>query len=588
MIKTSLRPAVLFLSLLVSNQLYAASEPAVEAKKGMVVSSQHLASQIGADILKSGGNAIDAAVAVGYAQAVVNPCCGNIGGGGFMTIHLADGKDLFINFRETAPGAASADMYLDKDGKLIKDASLYGYLASGVPGTVKGLDYALEKYGTMSRQQVMAPAIKLAREGFVLTRADTDVLDTTTERFKQDPEVARIFLKPDGSSFQPGDLLVQTDLANTLEKIAQNGPSAFYEGEIPKIVEEASKKNGGILTAKDFADFTITDTAPVSCTYRGYQFISAPPPSSGGVTICQTLNILEGYDLKEMGFNSADYIHTLTEAMRHAYMDRNTFLGDPEFVDNPTEKLLSKAYAEELRKEIKPNQATLSTQVQPGIGPHEKPETTHYSVVDEKGNAVSTTYTINGRFGSVVIPPGTGFFLNDEMDDFTTKVGEKNLYGLVQGERNSIAPGKRPLSSMSPTIVTKDGKVFLVLGSPGGSRIISITLQTALNIIDHGMPPQEAVNAPRIHHQWLPDEVYYEQRGVSKDTLALLDKMGYQMVEQTPWGAAELIMVAIPEGAGVSAKSSGNDSAVSGKVREGFIYGSNDVRRPAGSAVGVD
>ncbi|MEQ5202827.1 gamma-glutamyltransferase [Providencia rettgeri] len=588
MIKTSLRPAVLFLSLLVSNQLYAASEPAVEAKKGMVVSSQHLASQIGADILKSGGNAIDAAVAVGYAQAVVNPCCGNIGGGGFMTIHLADGKDLFINFRETAPGAASADMYLDKDGKLIKDASLYGYLASGVPGTVKGLDYALEKYGTMSRQQVMAPAIKLAREGFVLTRADTDVLDTTTERFKQDPEVARIFLKPDGRSFQPGDLLVQTDLANTLEKIAQNGPSAFYEGEIPKIVEEASKKNGGILTAKDFADFTITDTAPVSCTYRGYQFISAPPPSSGGVTICQTLNILEGYDLKEMGFNSADYIHTLTEAMRHAYMDRNTFLGDPEFVDNPTEKLLSKAYAEELRKEIKPNQATPSTQVQPGIGPHEKPETTHYSVVDEKGNAVSTTYTINGRFGSVVIPPGTGFFLNDEMDDFTTKVGEKNLYGLVQGERNSIAPGKRPLSSMSPTIVTKDGKVFLVLGSPGGSRIISITLQTALNIIDHGMPPQEAVNAPRIHHQWLPDEVYYEQRGVSKDTLALLDKMGYQMVEQTPWGAAELIMVALPEGAGVSAKSSGNDSAVSGKVREGFIYGSNDVRRPAGSAVGVD
>lgn len=588
MIKTSLRPAVLFLSLLVSNQLYAASEPAVEAKKGMVVSSQHLASQIGADILKSGGNAIDAAVAVGYAQAVVNPCCGNIGGGGFMTIHLADGKDLFINFRETAPGAASADMYLDKDGKLIKDASLYGYLASGVPGTVKGLDYALEKYGTMSRQQVMAPAIKLAREGFVLTRADTDVLDTTTERFKQDPEVARIFLKPDGRSFQPGDLLVQTDLANTLEKIAQNGPSAFYEGEIPEIVEEASKKNGGILTAKDFADFTITDTAPVSCTYRGYQFISAPPPSSGGVTICQTLNILEGYDLKEMGFNSADYIHTLTEAMRHAYMDRNTFLGDPEFVDNPTEKLLSKAYAEELRKEIKPNQATPSTQVQPGIGPHEKPETTHYSVVDEKGNAVSTTYTINGRFGSVVIPPGTGFFLNDEMDDFTTKVGEKNLYGLVQGERNSIAPGKRPLSSMSPTIVTKDGKVFLVLGSPGGSRIISITLQTALNIIDHGMPPQEAVNAPRIHHQWLPDEVYYEQRGVSKDTLALLDKMGYQMVEQTPWGAAELIMVAIPEGGGVSAKSSGNDSAVSGKVREGFIYGSNDVRRPAGSAVGVD
>lgn len=585
---TPWRTPVLLLSLLLSPQLYAASEPAAEARNGMVVSSQHLASQAGADILKAGGNAVDAAVAVGYAQAVVNPCCGNIGGGGFMTLHLADGKNIFINFRETAPASASADMYLDKDGNLIKDASLYGYLAAGVPGTVKGLDYALEKYGTMKREQVMAPAIKLARDGFILTRADTDVLDTTTARFKQDPEAARIFLKPDGSAFQPGDRLIQTDLANTLERITKEGPPAFYEGEIPQIVEKASQAGGGKLTAKDFADYTISEVAPVTCTYRGYEFISAPPPSSGGVTICQTLNILEGYDLKAMGFNSADYIHTLTEAMRHSYMDRNTFLGDPAFVKNPTEKLTSKAYAEELRKEIIPGKATPSAQVQPGTGPHEKPETTHYSVVDNKGNAVSTTYTINGRFGAVVIPPGTGFFLNDEMDDFTTKIGEKNMYGLVQGERNAIAPGKRPLSSMSPTIVTKDGKIFLVLGSPGGSRIISITLQTALNIIDHGMAPQEAVNAPRIHHQWLPDEVYYEQRGVSKDSLNLLDKMGYKMVEQTPWGAAELIMVGLPGAAGVSADSSGNDAAVSGKVREGYLYGANDVRRPAGEAAGVE
>ncbi len=585
---TPWRTPVLLLSLLLSPQLYAASEPAAEARNGMVVSSQHLASQAGADILKAGGNAVDAAVAVGYAQAVVNPCCGNIGGGGFMTLHLADGKNIFINFRETAPASASADMYLDKDGNLIKDASLYGYLAAGVPGTVKGLDYALEKYGTMKREQVMAPAIKLARVGFILTRADTDVLDTTTARFKQDPEAARIFLKPDGSAFQPGDRLIQTDLANTLERIAKEGPPAFYEGETPQIVEKASQAGGGKLTAKDFADYTISEVAPVTCTYRGYEFISAPPPSSGGVTICQTLNILEGYDLKAMGFNSADYIHTLTEAMRHSYMDRNTFLGDPAFVKNPTEKLTSKAYAEELRKEIIPGKATPSAQVQPGTGPHEKPETTHYSVVDNKGNAVSTTYTINGRFGAVVIPPGTGFFLNDEMDDFTTKIGEKNMYGLVQGERNAIAPGKRPLSSMSPTIVTKDGKIFLVLGSPGGSRIISITLQTALNIIDHGMAPQEAVNAPRIHHQWLPDEVYYEQRGVSKDSLNLLDKMGYKMVEQTPWGAAELIMVGLPGAAGVSADSSGNDAAVSGKVREGYLYGANDVRRPAGEAAGVE
>lgn len=577
---------LLLLTTLFSHSLYAAYEPAVEAQHGMVVSSQHLASQVGNDILQKGGNAIDAAVAVGYAQAVVNACCGNIGGGGFMTIHLADGTNTFINFRETAPSSASKNMYLDKDGNLIKDASLYGYLASGVPGTVKGLNSALEKYGTLSRQDVMAPAIKLAREGYILTRADTDVLETTTERFKQDPESAKIFLKPDGTPWQPGDRLIQTDLANTLELIASQGSDAFYQGEIPKKVEEASKQHNGLLTQEDFANFTITETKPITCTYRGYEFISAPPPSSGGVTICQTLNILEGYDLKSMGFNSAEYVHILTEAMRHAYMDRNTFLGDPQFIKNPTEKLLNKAYATEIRQQIKPNEATPSENVQPGIAPHESPETTHYSVIDKNGNAVSTTYTINGRFGAVVIAPGTGFFLNNEMDDFTTKVGEKNLYGLVQGERNSIAPLKRPLSSMSPTIVTKEGKPFLILGSPGGSRIISITLQTALNIIEFGMPPQEAVNSPRIHHQWLPDEVYYEQRGLSKDTLEKLSAMGYKMVEQTPWGAAELIMVGLPGEEGVIPASSGNDSAVSGAVREGYLYGSNDVRRPAGKAVG--
>ncbi|MGJ0627901.1 gamma-glutamyltransferase [Xenorhabdus bovienii] len=574
-------------SLLVSSSLYAAYEPAVEAKQGMVVSSQYLASQVGVDILKMGGNAIDAAVAVGYAQAVVNPCCGNIGGGGFMTIHLANGKDTFINFRETAPAAASANMYLDKDGNVIKGASLYGYKAIGVPGTVMGLDAALHKYGSMTREQVMAPAIKLARKGYILTRGDTDILDTTVKRFTQDPEAARIFLRKDGTPFKPGDKLVQTDLANTLELIAKKGPDVFYHGKIPQLVEESSKKSGGIITAADFANYNITETTPVTCSYRGYKFISSPPPSSGGVTLCEILNIVEGYDLKSMGFNSAAYIHTLTEAMRHAYMDRNTYLGDPEFIKNPLDRLLSKSYAESIRKEIEPNKATPSKNVQPGVGPHEKPETTHYSVVDKDGNAVSTTYTINGRFGAVVIAPGTGFFLNDEMDDFTTKVGEKNLYGLVQGATNSIAPGKRPLSSMSPTLVTKDNKIFLVLGSPGGSRIISITLQTALNILDFGMPPQEAVNSPRIHHQWLPDEVYYEQRGLSKDTLNVLERMDYKMVEQTPWGAAELIMIGLPGAVGVSStNSSGNDSAVSGVVREGYIYGSNDVRRPAGAAIG--
>lgn len=585
LLKTWNKPLAI-LALLVSGTLHAASTPAVEAKNGMVVTSQYLASQVGTDILKMGGNAIDAAVAVGYAQAVVNPCCGNIGGGGFMTIHLADGTDTFINFRETAPAAASADMYLDKEGKVTKDASLYGYLAAGVPGTVLGMDSAQKRYGKLTRQQVMAPAIKLAREGFILTRADTDILDTTVKRFRQDPESARIFLRKDGEALQPGDRLIQADLADTLTAISEKGPDAFYQGKIPQSVENAAKKGGGILTAADFANYKITETAPITCSYRGYKFVSSPPPSSGGVTLCETLNVLEGYDLKSMGFNSAAYIHTLTEAMRHAYMDRNTFLGDPEFVKNPIDRLLSKSYAADIRKQIIANRATPSVEVQPGMQPHEKPETTHYSIVDHEGNAVSTTYTVNGRFGAVVIAPGTGFFLNDEMDDFTVKVGEQNMYGLVQGATNAIAPGKRPLSSMSPTLVTKDGKTFMVLGSPGGSRIITITLQTALNVIDHGMAPQEAVDAPRIHHQWLPDEVYYEQRGVSADSLNLLKTMGYKMVEQNPWGAAELILVGLAGIDGVSPANSGNDSAVSGKVREGYLYGANDVRRPAGAAIG--
>ncbi|WP_305075017.1 gamma-glutamyltransferase [Propionivibrio sp.] len=571
-----------------SQPLLAASLPAVEARNGMVVSSQHLASKVGVEILKAGGNAVDAAVAVGYAQAVVNPCCGNIGGGGFMTIHLADGRDVFLNFREKAPTASSANMYLDAAGSVVKNASLYGYLAVGVPGTVLGLDTALKKYGTLGREKVMAPAIRLAREGFVLTRADTDILDTTIERFRQDPEAARIFLRKDGTPLQPGDRLVQKDLARTLEAIAKTGPDAFYKGRIPQAVEAAAKKGGGILTAADFADYSVSESAPVTCDYRGYVFHSAPPPSSGGTTMCQILNTLEGYDLKSTGFNSAETVHLMTEAMRHAYMDRNTYLGDPAFVKNPLERLLSKDYAKAIRAKIT-EMATPSSEVKPGKLPHEpveSKETTHYSIVDKNGNAVSTTYTINGRFGAVVIAPGTGFFLNNEMDDFTIKQGVKNLYGLVQGATNAIAPKKQPLSSMSPTLITKDGKTFMVLGSPGGSRIISITLQTALNVIDHGMTPQEAVDAPRIHHQWLPDEVYYETRGLSADTLKELKVMGYKMTEQTPWGAAEVILYGVPGAAGVAPASSGNDGAVSGKVREGFIYGANDPRRPAGAAIG--
>ncbi len=565
---------------------FAASEPAVESKNGMVVSSQRIASEIGITILKQGGNAIDAAVAVGYAQAVTNPCCGNIGGGGFMTIHLADGRDRFINFRETAPAAASADMYLDAGGKVKSGESLYGYKAVGVPGTVAGLDMAESKYGKLSRKQVMAPAIKLARDGFILTRADTDILDTTVQRFKSDPNIARIFLRPDGTPLQPGDKLVQRELGNTLQRIANEGPDAFYRGSIPNSIESASRNQGGLITVKDFMSYMAKDVEPLTCTYRGYEFVSAPPPSSGGVTLCETLNILEGYDLKKMGSQSAASIHYMVEAMRNAYEDRNTLLGDPDFVRNPIDRLISKDYARDVRNLINYDAPTPSKDIKPGVGVHEKPETTHYSVIDHAGNAVSTTYTVNGRFGAVVMAPKTGFFLNDEMDDFTVKVGVQNMFGLVQGERNAIAPGKRPLSSMAPTIVKRDGKVFMVIGSPGGSRIITTTLEVALNVIDFGMSPQEAVDAPRIHHQWLPDEVYYETNGVSPDTLAILRSAGYKMLEQTPWGAVELILVGLPEARIETRQSSGNDSSVSGNVRIGYIYGSNDPRRPAGAAVG--
>ena len=395
--------------------------------------------------------------------------------------------------------------------------------------------------------------------------------------------MARIFLRKDGTPLQPGDRLVQKDLARTLEAIAKNGPDAFYKGKIPQAVEAAAKKGGGLLTAADFANYTVSESLPVRCEYRGYVFLSAPPPSSGGTTMCQILNTLEGYDLKAMGFNSAETVHVMAEAMRHAFMDRNTFLGDPAFVNNPLDRLLSKEYAAAIRQKIG-EKATPSSEVQPGMAPHESTETTHYSIVDKDGNAVSTTYTINGRFGAVVIAPGTGFFLNNEMDDFAIKPGVKNLYGLVQGATNAVAPRKQPLSSMSPTLITKDGKTFMVLGSPGGSRIITITLQTALNVIDHGMGLQEAVDAPRIHQQWLPDEVYFETRALSADTVKILTEKGYKMVEQDPWGAAEAIFYGLP-GANAAARSS-PDSAVSGKVLPGYVYGANDPRRPSGAAIG--
>lgn len=563
----------------------AASRPAVEAERGMVVSANARASEVGRAVLAAGGNAFDAAVAVGYALAVVDPCCGNIGGGGFLTARLADGREVFLDFREAAPASATRDMYLDATGKVIEGASLTGWRASGVPGTVAGLDLALTKWGTRPRAEVMAPAIALARDGFRLARPDTDILERGTKRLALDPEAARIFLGADGKALKPGDRLVQPDLAATLETIAAGGAEAFYRGEPARRVAAAMTTHSGTLTEADFAAYRAVERAPVTCDYRGLRLISAPPPSSGGVTLCLILGVLEGFDLKAMGWHSAASVRVLVEAMRHAYLDRNTLLGDPDFVKVPVDRLVSKDYAAAVRARILAEGRIPSERLAPGTPPHEKPETTHYSVVDASGNAVAVTYTVNGLFGAAVVAPGTGFLLNDEMDDFTVKPGVANLFGLVQGERNAIAPGKRPLSSMAPTVVTRDGRPFLVLGSPGGSRIITILAETLSNVVDHGMKPQEAVNAPRLHHQWLPDVVFAEPFALSADTRALLAADGYRIEEQTPWGAAMVVEVGPPQAAAGPA-SSGNDAASSGAVRPGLLYGAADDRRPAGAALG--
>jgi gamma-glutamyltranspeptidase/glutathione hydrolase len=531
----------------------------------MVVSPQREASSVGRDILATGGNAIDAAVAVGYALAVVDPCCGNIGGGGFMLIRFADGGRRFIDFRETAPRSANRDMYLDETGKPRREQSLYGYLAAGVPGTVRGLDHALTAYGKMNRVAVMAPAITLARNGFVLGEPDAALIAGKADKLVQDAVAAAVFLHPDGSRYRAGDWLVQADLAATLALIAERGPDAFYRGPIAAAVAAASAAHGGMLTAGDFADYRIKEREPVACAYRGYDITSSPPPSSGGTILCEILNILAGWDMKALPFRSPQQVHLMTEAMRRAYRDRNNELGDPDFVTNPVARLISPDYAASLRTAIDPEKATPSAALG-GAAPasREKAETTHYSVVDAAGNAVSVTYTVNGNFGAAVMAPGTGFLLNNEMDDFTVKPGSPNLFGLIQGEANAIAPGKRPLSSMTPTIVERDGKPVLVLGSPGGPRIITAVLETLTNIIDGGLAPDEAVVAPRFHHQFLPDTLYYERGGLTPKTAAALGAMGHRLTEQGRWSAVELIAIG----------------------PDGKRYGVSDPRRAAGAALG--
>ena len=523
----------------------AAAPPPVEAEHGMVVTAQHLATDVGVEVLKNGGNAVDAAVAVGYALAVVYPTAGNIGGGGFMTIRMRDGKTTFLDFRERAPLAATKGMYLDDKGNIVKGASTDGYLAVGVPGSVMGFETAREKYGTKSRQDLIAPAIRYAKEGFTLNQADAAELNGGKAWLSRDPATAAIFTKADGKPFATGDKLMQPDLANALSGISDQGPDGFYKGPVANAIVKASQDKGGILANQDFEQYKVRELEPVKCNYRGYEIISSPPPSSGGVIICEILNVLEGYPLSYTGYASADTVHYMVEAMRYAYVDRNSALGDPDFVDNPVSKLLDKAYAQKIRDGISPYKAGISKDLMPkGLG--ESHETTHYSIIDNDGNAVAVTYTLNGSFGAGVVAPGTGILLNIEMDDFTSKPGVPNLYGLVQGEANAIQPKKTPLSSMSPTIVTKDGKPFMVIGSPGGSRIITITLEAIINVIDFGMNIQEAIDAPRIHHQWLPDKVYMEPRALSPDTIKLLTGMGYtvQVDNSWPiWGQAAGILV---------------------------------------------
>ncbi len=574
--------AAVALALCAGTGARAASPVAVESGRFMVVSAQRLAAEAGAEILRNGGNAIDAAVAVGYAEAVTNPCCGNIGGGGFMVAHLADGRNVFVDFRETAPASARPDMYLGPDGNVVPGASLRGWRAVGVPGTVLGLDTALTRFGRLPREQVMAPAIRLAREGFVLTRGDTDIMARFAGAIRRDPVASRVFLRPDGTTFEPGDQLRQPDLAETLSAIARSGPDAFYRGPVAAAV---ARDSGGVLTEADFAGYAVTVSEPLRCSYRGYTVMSAPPPSSGGTALCQILGVVEGYDLHGFGFHGAREIHVLTEAMRHAFVDRNNFLGDPAFARIPVEALLSRDRIERIRAQIG-DRATPSVQTVAGNPPHERPETTHYSTIDREGNAVATTYTINGGYGAGVMAAGTGFLLNNEMDDFTIKTGAANFSGLVQGELNKIAPGKRPLSSMSPTIVLRDGRVSLVLGSPGGGRIITIVAQAIVNTIDHGMAAQEAADAPRIHHQWLPDTIFAERHALSPDTKSVLTAMGHAVTEQSNWGAIALIAVGPEKPTGARAASSGTDSVSGGSMRPGMFYGAIDSRRPAGAAIG--
>ncbi len=539
-----------------------ATRQPVRGRQGMAVAMEAIAADVGVGVLQKGGNAVDAAVAMGFAMAATHPFAGNIGGGGYMLIRLADGTTTFIDFRERAPGAATRDMYLDAQGNPTRD-SIQGWRSSGVPGSVRGFELANSKYGKRSWAENLAPAVELAARGFPVSYALAEGLKGSGS-LARDPESRRIFQR-DGRFFDVGETLVQPDLGRTLQRIAANGAREFYEGETARRFAEEMSKHGGLITLADLRDYKAIERTPLQGRYKGYTVITAPPSSSGGVALLEMLGILEGTGYEKAGFGSASALHYVAEAMRLAYADRNEYLGDPEFVKVPLAGLLDPAYHARLRARIDPVRATPSAEVKPGQpAGSEKMETTHYSVVDAQGNAVAVTYTLNGGYGNGITVPGLGFLLNNEMDDFSAKPGAPNMFGLVQGERNAIAPGKRPLSSMTPTMLVKDGSLFMTVGAPGGSRISTAVLQVILNVVDFGMSIQDAVDAPRVHHQWLPDRLSLE-RGISPDTVDLLKSRGYD-VDYSPG-------VVLAQTAAIL-----NDG--------GWLQGASDGRSAAGKAVG--
>jgi gamma-glutamyltranspeptidase/glutathione hydrolase len=536
----------------------------VQGRKGMVVTSHFLATQSAQEVLKKGGNAIDAAVTAAFSLAVSQPRSGNIGGGGFMLISSEQRDEVVaIDYREKAPAKATVGMFLDKEGKADSHLSRYSHLAAGVPGTVAGLAFALEKYGTISLKEAMAPAIQLAEEGFVVTPRFSDGLKENEAMLKGWQSSAKIFYKPDGGYYEPGELFIQKDLAATLRRISEQGVKEFYEGKTAELLVGEMARHGGLITMEDMKSYSPTRREPVHGKYRGYDIYSMSPPSSGGVHVVQILNILEGYPIAEYGHNSARTIHLMAEAMKRAYADRSLYLGDEDFVKVPMRGLISKFYAAIIRESIDKERATPGSRIAPGKPqPFESNETTHFSIVDSFGNAVSNTYTINFSYGSGIVVEGAGFLLNNEMDDFSAKPGVPNGYGLIGGEANKIEPNKRMLSSMSPTIVKHQGKNFLITGSPGGSRIITTTLQVIMNVIDHGLNIQSAVAAPRIHHQWLPDELRIEE-GISPDTIKILQEKGHVVKQREAMGANQSII-----------------------IKDGMMYGGADPRRSTALAAG--